>query len=1056
MADEPKIDTKVEGQLKQSEESLKRARQIGAVVARGARTGETPEEFLSRSSQAQARAVSQVTQAASNVIESQQGLIRNMAKVAGNISIAVAKEVKQTMSEVGRAISEDISIQKKNVLALSFARATPVVGYFISKFFETDVFKRLKEKLKVSMTSLLSSIGSKAASVASKIPIIGKAFKGKGKFESEITEVPKLQKGGLVTKKGIVEVHAGEVVTPVNKLYENIEERMQRMEMRSTEERKETTMLSLKRMDSLIGQILPVQRQAAMGMMTLRDPKQRRGLWESFLFHYKRAAIPFFKTFQERVLEGMVRMQRALARTPNIMTEALTRTIIEHPTFRLFGFIAKTTVKSITSPLRLLFGARGTYARMIPRRGAPLEQISQILAQTFIRGMFKMDFMISYLRQIGQRLAPQVSFFTGRDPGEMQPPSRRGWKFSKLLLRGVAAPIEAAVKTILPKIGAAGLAEWSTRQREVKSELLKVGKFLGTAFPKTMIRGMKEILAIPLYAMLPSEYHQFLDDLFYKSITEYPGEMAKSFKDFFGKKVKPKVPTIKLTGGGRVKAFSDMITDAFVESLIKARGELPKEEEPLKIVTALEQLEKSMKEVKKEPKEQVESAKQIFKDTRVKKELSSVISDSTKEGVGDVFDEGRVSLRKNIRKIATSTGDISDEAKNIKRKMRGKFTRFLTTLTLVGGTILSNIMNALSLGVNVLRSVSGLVTSIVGGAFFGKILRRFTPFFTGLFTKLFSKGYGMIKGLLTKLLPGLARTAPKLAAMFGLKRFLPKLPGITTKMAPKVPGILGKGAGLVGRAGLLGTVGVLLEPLIAMGGVVKGAIEAKEQLGKIMPEEEIGLGTKLRYGTLKGLKWATFGLVDLETKLKKELNVAGEANKKAEKAKAEAAEKFYKRLSSEAKKVYGEQVRKEGPGAIVTLRHAGKLVKHGDTFFLSHEPAVRKLAGKVMGAVPEPAKEAVATVKETLGPPAKFAIAIASLEAAKKKAELEYLVVEQKKSAEELGKRFIESSKEHASVVNSAVQNFSNNIQNVVTQGGSQASSEISKYVKDLTKGEID
>ena len=120
-------------------------------------------------------------------------LTTGVAKITADTARATASAVGQ----YGKAISEDISFNKKSVVAMALARTSPIYGYFVAKFMETNVWKQALAKMK---TSIMQTMGAILR------PFKGGAARG--------GTVPHAQTGGYIGQGGLAKVHAGETITP--------------------------------------------------------------------------------------------------------------------------------------------------------------------------------------------------------------------------------------------------------------------------------------------------------------------------------------------------------------------------------------------------------------------------------------------------------------------------------------------------------------------------------------------------------------------------------------------------------------------------------------------------------------------------------------------------------------------------------------------------------------------------------------------------------------------------------------------------------------------------
>jgi uncharacterized protein with PIN domain len=135
-----------------------------------------------------------------NMNQTLSGLNRTISALTSGvakITADTARATAQVIRQYGQAISQDISFNKKNVVAMALAQTSPLYGYFVAKFLETDVFKRALNKMKTAIGQTLGAIIR---------PFKGKAPKG--------SEIPHMQTGGKVQATGIAKVHAGETVIP--------------------------------------------------------------------------------------------------------------------------------------------------------------------------------------------------------------------------------------------------------------------------------------------------------------------------------------------------------------------------------------------------------------------------------------------------------------------------------------------------------------------------------------------------------------------------------------------------------------------------------------------------------------------------------------------------------------------------------------------------------------------------------------------------------------------------------------------------------------------------
>jgi hypothetical protein len=242
-------------------------------------------------------------------VKEMHGVISSLGKAMGSFATGIGNITKDTakastdlVGQYGQAISQDININKQNTVAMALSTATPLFGYFASKFMETDVFKgaasRIKESVKDSLSKGISAVGG----------II------RPKKEEE-TEIPKMQAGGYVKQGGLAQVHAAEVIMPLEKVLREF-----------SEARKPET----DRMITAITGELKKMRMAS-----------------------KAEAVKMNKTLSE--------LKVAMAGTVSQFRIAFQKFLLEHPMIKGMMQFAEIARAVFSTPLTFLFGIRGGY-----------------------------------------------------------------------------------------------------------------------------------------------------------------------------------------------------------------------------------------------------------------------------------------------------------------------------------------------------------------------------------------------------------------------------------------------------------------------------------------------------------------------------------------------------------------------------------------------------------------------------------------------------------------------------------------------------------------------
>ena len=83
--------------------------------------------------------------------------IQQLSLGVKNITLSTAKATSSAVSQYGKAISEDISINKTNTVAMALAKTSPLFGYFAAKFMETDVFRGAAQKIREGLGTAVVS-----------------------------------------------------------------------------------------------------------------------------------------------------------------------------------------------------------------------------------------------------------------------------------------------------------------------------------------------------------------------------------------------------------------------------------------------------------------------------------------------------------------------------------------------------------------------------------------------------------------------------------------------------------------------------------------------------------------------------------------------------------------------------------------------------------------------------------------------------------------------------------------------------------------------------------
>jgi len=402
------------------------------------------DDILKEIKEAPGEEIESVVPAVNRVLDKLGMTMQRLATGMKNITVSTARATKESVSQYGKAISEDISVNRQNVIAMSLARATPLFGYFAAKFMETDVFKnatkRLKERISTTISTVATTVGSKVRELFSRKPkgVVGTA-------EEVEEKAPKLQRGGYVERGGVAEVHPAEVVVPIDDLLERIDKRV---EIRKTQ-------------SLLLHSITSLSRHMARTETYVGEmEKKRRSIIGDFIRGFQRATNKIQMSWQDRMLKATLDLKVGLLGMSSRLRLAWQRTLVMHPVFRTLIMFTQRLGRTFTFPFRFFFAARGKYisaVRAATRAPNAFEKIVGLLSIIYSEGMFKLDQLNYYMKQL-------LEFQTGKAE-ELEKPT---WRVARKMLRGAAVPFELAVQKLGDRqiIFSKKQAEMLTRERK--------------------------------------------------------------------------------------------------------------------------------------------------------------------------------------------------------------------------------------------------------------------------------------------------------------------------------------------------------------------------------------------------------------------------------------------------------------------------------------------------------------------------------------------------------------------------------------------------------------
>jgi len=395
------------------------------------------------------------------------------AKIAGDTARVGTSSIKQ----YGRAISQDISYNKQNIISLALSRTSPLFGYFAGKFMETDVFKSAKEKMKENLSNALGGVTAKLKQGWAKLFKGSKDQEGPIKNYGKIAEkIPKMAKGGYVEKGGLVNLHAGEIVAPIEKILSRIDESI-----------------------SVGRDIAKVTRKAQLNTLakmstfvqTNRD-EAKVGLTKGFLRALTQVNTQYQEPAQQRMLRAVLSIQDSMGATIGTWPQVWQKMLVNHPTFRQIMFTLKGLHSMLGVPSNLVytvFKSRGGYTGHLSQAKNPMQAAAENIGLVYSEGMWRLDNIVKFTKATAEATRDMSSAITGK-------------KY---------APLEGVPRGIWSIFGMArGLANWFGKHA---SNL--VGQLLGgPEFAKILEGIMTKQRELPFERFTKSRHTKTLDELY--------------------------------------------------------------------------------------------------------------------------------------------------------------------------------------------------------------------------------------------------------------------------------------------------------------------------------------------------------------------------------------------------------------------------------------------------------------------------------------------------------------------------------------------------------------
>ena len=384
----------------------------------------------------ESQSISMVQKSMSAVLDKLAGTVDALSKGVKTITIDTAKATKDTITQFGKSMNEDIGLNKTNIIAMSLAKATPLYGYFAAKFMETDVFKKAAERMKTSIGKVFGSVAG----------LFSRGRKGKGNVDADI---PKMARGGYVKKGGIAELHAGEMVAPIEKILKRIDDSI-------------STTKDLAKITEKTSLHLATDLKGYIKSSTSSD-KSNMNVFRSAIRTWKEVSErAFTEQPVERMARSLLAIQDILGAQIGTWKQVQDEMLTNHPTLVKMKLAFGLMSGALTAPYKIaraFFKVRGWggYRAKLSKAKNPLQASAENIASLYVDLMWRLDNMLPLIKLTAQASRDTASKLTGnkypRIPGV---PKEKNWSASKVYSKVIGTLPGMATSMIGQSLGGLG------------------------------------------------------------------------------------------------------------------------------------------------------------------------------------------------------------------------------------------------------------------------------------------------------------------------------------------------------------------------------------------------------------------------------------------------------------------------------------------------------------------------------------------------------------------------------------------------------------------------
>jgi len=345
----------------------------------------------------------------------------SMFKVIKDVNLEMLSKSTKMITTAGSVINKQLDIDETKLIGKSLAKSTPIIGYFVSKLIESPEFKN-------AATGMAKFTGNVAKGALSSI---GSYIKSRPKNEKEDKsiskkivdskkKVPSLADGGYVKKGGLVNVHAGEVVGPIEKVLTANKEDAKSItgSINSLSGAQKETSLDLGETitrgtaesistlgNTFVYSMKGMENTFNYGLKML--PNYLMSWIRPFMESMKRTGEDYYKdprvNNMDKMVSAIVDLRTTLVGYRSMwerLKVSFITALYKHPAMNTFLVGMGYLVKATTFPFRWLFKKRGLYTKDLPTKGSPQEKTATTLGLLYSGLMDKSDKTIQWIKDV--------------------------------------------------------------------------------------------------------------------------------------------------------------------------------------------------------------------------------------------------------------------------------------------------------------------------------------------------------------------------------------------------------------------------------------------------------------------------------------------------------------------------------------------------------------------------------------------------------------------------------------------------------------------------------